>query len=155
MLALKWSFTQLDLDSVKLSHPLTIPYIRIFSAKEMSPKWEGRILKSRHVDNTTNDDDSEPWRPKSTERMSLKRAEPSSNKSDKTPDVKTEKKRQSDKTPDDRIGKNEKRKTQWHAMWSWSALNSDKLWILSCAVAVGGVFGRNLSVLHLDSVGSF
>ena len=48
--------------------------------------------------------------------MSLKRAEPSSNKSDKTPDVKTEKNRQSDKTPDDRIGKNEKRKTQWHAM---------------------------------------
>ena len=32
---------------------------------------------------------------------------------------------------------------------------SDKLQILSCAVDVGGVFGRNLSVLHLDSVGSF
>ena len=41
--------------------------MRIFSEKEKPPKWEGRILKSRHVDNTTNDDDSEPWRPKSTE----------------------------------------------------------------------------------------
>ena len=132
------------------------------------PECKTFVSENNHVDNVSNINDAEErWRPKSTERLELERAQ-SCDKSHKTPDVKIEKNRQmwQNTICQNWTKQNTVASYYFHNLisgWknkrsvSCSALNSntleleDKLGRVSCSVIVGGVSWRKPSVFYLDS----